>query len=381
MLTTVYSCIRDAHDLNLVALAAVICAISSLTVIKLLRQSRQASGQARVLWLTFAAICTGFGIWATHFIAMLAYSPGVDSGYNLPLTAVSLAIAIAISGVGLTTAAIGRSQWTAGLGGVIVGIGVAAMHYSGMAAFELQAVKLVDQDMVTTSIVIGAVLAALAMMVAMRGEREYHTLLGAVLLTLAICGLHFFGMSAITISPDPTVTISQSVVPAFWLAVVVALISAIVIGSALIGIRVEQHERKRSRVETERLLGLANAAIEGLLICDKRRIVTANASFADLTGLPIVNLCGSDISDYFPELTDEQLSQIDSERPVETSLLRRGGEVIPVEIIHRVLHFGDAEHEVFAVRDLRERNEAARHIRFLAHYDFADRPAQSQRVP
>ncbi len=86
----VYNCIATEHNLWLVGLAAVICTLASLAAINLLRHARTSTGHMRGVWLTVSAISTGFGIWATHFIAMLAFSPGIPSGYNIELTLLSL---------------------------------------------------------------------------------------------------------------------------------------------------------------------------------------------------------------------------------------------------------------------------------------------------
>ena len=70
---TVYSCIVYEHDLRLVALAAVICMLASVTAISLLHHVRGSNGHMQKVWLCVSATATGFGIWATHFIAMLAF--------------------------------------------------------------------------------------------------------------------------------------------------------------------------------------------------------------------------------------------------------------------------------------------------------------------
>ena len=97
----VYNCIATAHDLKLVALAALICVLASFAAINLLRHARKSSGHMRDVWLVVSAISTGFGIWATHFIAMLAFTPGIPSGYNITLTVLSLVAAILLTGAGL----------------------------------------------------------------------------------------------------------------------------------------------------------------------------------------------------------------------------------------------------------------------------------------
>ena len=79
----IYNCIATAHDLKLVVLAAIICVLASFAAINLLHHARKSQGHLRNVWLAVSAISTGFGIWATHFVAMLAFTPGIPSGYNI----------------------------------------------------------------------------------------------------------------------------------------------------------------------------------------------------------------------------------------------------------------------------------------------------------
>ena len=149
---TVYDCIVNAHDLRLVGLAAVICALASFTAISLLHHVRRSAGHMRLVWLFVSATSTGFGIWATHFIAMLAFSPGLPTAYNIALTVLSLFAAVALTGAGLAVAISSISGAGAWLGGAMVGGGIAAMHYTGMAAFEIQGRIVWDPTLVAASI-------------------------------------------------------------------------------------------------------------------------------------------------------------------------------------------------------------------------------------
>ena len=103
------------------------------------------------------------------------------------------------------------------VGGAIVAGGIAAMHYTGMAAFEIQGLILWDSALVATSIVLGAAIGAVALPVGLHGKEERWKIGGAVLLTLAICSHHFTAMGAVSIIPDPTIEVSQSALPAGWL--------------------------------------------------------------------------------------------------------------------------------------------------------------------
>src|SRR5437016_8388288 len=187
----IYNCIANAHDLRLVGLAALVCVLASFAAIDLLRHARKTRGHMRGVWLAVSAITTGFGIWATHFIAMLAFTPGIPSGYNILLTMLSLAAAILLTGAGLGISL--RPNWRPGpwAGGAVVAGGIAAMHYTGMAAFEIAGVILWDPVLVVVSIVLGAAIGAVALPVGLHGKEEKWKIGGAVLLTLAICSHHF----------------------------------------------------------------------------------------------------------------------------------------------------------------------------------------------
>src|SRR5712672_1396962 len=187
---TVYDCIANAHDLRLVGLAAVICALASFTAISLLHHVDGSTGQMRLLWLAVSATSTGFGIWATHFIAMLAFSPGLPTAYNIALTIFSLIAAIFLTGTGLAVAVM--ANWRAGawLGGAVVGGGIAAMHYTGMAAFEIQGRIDWDPTLVVASIVLGGLIGAASLAGGLRSSALKGKIFGGLLLALALGGHH-----------------------------------------------------------------------------------------------------------------------------------------------------------------------------------------------
>ncbi|MEA2894127.1 MAG: hypothetical protein QOI05_4920, partial [Bradyrhizobium sp.] len=365
----IYSCIANAHDLRLVVLAAIVCALASFAAINLLRHARGSTGRMRGIWLAVSAVSTGFGIWATHFIAMLAFTPGIPSGYNIALTALSLLAAIVLTGAGLAISIIPNWRHGPWLGGAVVAGGIAAMHYTGMAAFEIEGMILWDPVLVAASIVIGAAIGALALPVGLHGQQEKYKIGGAGLLTLAICSHHFTAMGAVGIIPDPTITVSQSALPAGWLALGVAAAGFVIIGLALAGAVLDIRDRRRSELEVDRMRDLANASVEGLLVCDGETVVSVNTSFAALIGLPAASLVGARLDNCFPDRAARAKLLAGSNQPVETGLRHADGSVSSVELILRPIVFAGRPHHVIAVRDLRARKEAEQHIRYLAHHD------------
>jgi diguanylate cyclase (GGDEF)-like protein/PAS domain S-box-containing protein len=366
---TVYDCIANAHDLRLVGLAAVICALASFTAISLLHHVHGSAGHMRAIWLAVSATSTGFGIWATHFIAMLAFSPGLPTAYNVVLTVLSLISAIFLTGAGLAVAVISNWRAAAWLGGAIVGGGIAAMHYTGMAAFEIQGRIVWDPALVVASIALGCLIGSISLPVGLRSDGLKWKILGALLLTLAICSHHFTAMGAASIISDPTVEFSAAALPAGWLAIAVALASFIIILLSLAGVALEMRDRRRMELEYDRMQGLANAAFEGLLVCEGDSVVTVNNSFAGLVGSAAERMVGAKLEQYFPdEGTRLKLFERPNE-PVEGELLHSDGSRTPVELILRTVDYGGKPRHAIAVRDLQARKQAEQHIRFLAHYD------------
>src|SRR5438046_3471741 len=133
----VFSCLTGEHDLRLVVLAGIVCLLASLVAISLFHRARATGGRARAMWLALAGAATGCGIWATHFIAMLAYEPSVAVAYDIGLTGLSLLAAVGVTATGIAVSVCVRRRWAVPIGGAILGAGVASMHYIGMAALQV----------------------------------------------------------------------------------------------------------------------------------------------------------------------------------------------------------------------------------------------------
>jgi NO-binding membrane sensor protein with MHYT domain len=146
----ILDCLTTQHDWRLVAVAGVVCFLASVTAITLFHRARSTKGRARTVWLAAAGAATGCGIWATHFLAMLAYQPGMPVAYDINLTIVSLLAAGVITAIGLAVAVFSPRRWGAPIGG-----GVAAMHYLGMEALQLPGHVHWDLPIVAASIVVG----------------------------------------------------------------------------------------------------------------------------------------------------------------------------------------------------------------------------------
>lgn len=216
----ILTCITVEHDLRLVLLAALICFLSCYVAVTLMQRAGVAKGTARTLWLGVAGASSGFGIWATHFIAMLAYDPGVLMGFDMELTMASLAIAIVVTTIGLAVAAYFAGTVAAVAGGLLLGAGITSMHYIGMAAMEVPGTIHWDTAYVVASIICAGLFGALALVFCMRPQaRLRDRALATVLMALGVVSLHFTAMAAVTIepglmpAPDDTMLSTSLMVP------------------------------------------------------------------------------------------------------------------------------------------------------------------------
>ena len=162
-------------------------------------RARALSGRARARWLLLAGVSIGTtGIWVMHFIAMLGFTiPGMTIHYNVPITILSLIVAVAIVCAGLLIVGFGPDGFRSLLpGGVLTGIGVAAMHYLGMAAMRMPGRITYNWPLFVVSVVIAIVAATAALWAAVRLRGLWTTAGASLIMGVAVSGMHYMGMAA-----------------------------------------------------------------------------------------------------------------------------------------------------------------------------------------
>jgi len=288
------------HDLRFVLLAALVCLVSAYACISLMRHARRIDGRMRKVWTLVSALAVGFGIWATHFVAMLSFRPGFELNYDVGLTALSLLIAILLCGGGLGLAVWGHGRHDRFLGGAVLGVGISSMHYVGIAALVLGGNLVWDGRLVGLSILAGIVLSGLAVLVGL-GEGRHRMARAAGLLTLAICAMHFTAMGAADFSQCFPVWQRGAQVDGDLMSLAVACISFLIVAAALGGAVLDEADRRRTareaarqRADAERLadisgkleLALAHMGQGLALFGADGRVILHNERLVTLLGLP-----------------------------------------------------------------------------------------------
>ncbi|MBU0723877.1 MAG: bifunctional diguanylate cyclase/phosphodiesterase [Alphaproteobacteria bacterium] len=262
----------------LVVLSVLVATLASYTTLILSKRIVTTTGSA-TLWLGFGALSMGIGIWSMHFIGMLAFDLPIPLGYDQGMTVVSLIIAIVMSGFALMQ--IRNNRLTANrllAAGLLLGLGIAAMHYTGMAAMDMHPGIIYHPFYFALSVLIAIVAATAALFIAFHLSRRVagplllYQLIAALIMGLAIAGMHYTGMVAANF-PLGTICRAAAGIDRNWLAGTVALVS-IGILLATLGLALLDGRFERATSRLHRSLQMANTELKRLSLTDQ------------LTGLP-----------------------------------------------------------------------------------------------
>jgi len=253
--------LTGSYDLWLVALSVVIAVLAAGAALDVAARVTATRGRARAAWLVGGAFAMGLGIWSMHYTGMLAFRLPVAVLYHAPTVALSFLAAVLASVVALHVASRERlSPARTAVGSVIMGSGIAAMHYTGMAAMRLPAAARWHPVLVILSVLIAIGVSTVALWLAFhyghgpRGAWTWPKLSSAVLMGLAIPSMHYTGMAAATFVSAPHLVTSEGAVAASALGTLgIVGTTVLVLGLAILTSLVARHGESQLRASTERL--------------------------------------------------------------------------------------------------------------------------------
>ncbi|WP_234417132.1 putative bifunctional diguanylate cyclase/phosphodiesterase [Loktanella sp. Alg231-35] len=209
------------------------------------------TGRRRRVQLVLTSIIAGTTIWSTHFIAMLAYDPGVEHDYEPVQTVASLGLAVVGMFVSTTVLAQRNGRFTFVISGTVFGITIASVHFLGMSAFLLPGHLSWDGKMITVSVILGIVLGVGASHRIAQPATRHSWPGAAVMMGLAICTMHFTGMAAFDIVLDGTANVPEQVISDTTLAVLIIAVTSVIllIGFASFSIETDVQQQANSQLE------------------------------------------------------------------------------------------------------------------------------------
>jgi len=340
------------YSQSLVVFSLLVAILASYTALDMAGRLATTEGRVARWWLTGGATAMGLGIWSMHFVGMLAFNLPIPIGYDLAITLYSLAVSVCASAYALWLVSrpqLPRRRLLAGA--VLMGLGIATMHYLGMTAMRMQPGIDYDPLWFIASILIAIGAAGAALWIAFRlrkeGERTLRLrLLASLVMGLAIVGMHYTGMAAARF-PDGSIcgAVIDGGIDSRWLAVLVIVTTLGTIGIALVASLFDRQMRERTGLLAESLEKandkLLQAALHDpltqlpnrMLLQDRieqsiekarRRNHGLAVMFCDLDGFKAVNdAYGHQLGDRLLVRMSERVSRL--LRPQDT-LARLGGD-------------------------------------------------------
>ncbi|GJD61621.1 putative bifunctional diguanylate cyclase/phosphodiesterase [Methylobacterium frigidaeris] len=356
MLQTAHSLLA-LHEGRLIGLSLLIGVLTAITTIDLLHHARATSGGSRGIWISAAAIAGGFGLWANQFIAQASIRPAAEMLRGSETLLLSLVLVVLLAGAGLRAAVSTPRRVGPALGGGLIGSGLAAVGAAVSASLPGAGGPAWVAGLLLSGGA-GMVLSGLALGFSLR-ESPASRAAGALFLSCAAMLPHAVGLVAAGGGLVPVAVDGE-----FAASLGFASLTLLVL--AFLGQTLDVRARRR-RESQDLMSSLADAAVEGIAICEGRRIVTVNTSLAELIGRAPAALTGRSVTEILPEAAVARLEAGPDGQAIEAELVGAAGEALPVDVIRRGL--GSRPCHAIAVRDLRARRQAERDIQFLAHHD------------
>lgn len=380
--------LQGRHDPVLVLLSVGVAMLTSALALHLASLARQASTAThRRLAVATGGAALGAGIWAMHFIGMLAFTLCTPVSYDLTTTLLSMLPGLAASWIALWLLA--RPQLRSSqllVGGALVGLGIGAMHYSGMAAMRLTPALRYDPLWFLASIVLAVPLAMLALWIRF-GLRNWGqlrswqiALLGSCVMGAAISGMHYTAMGATRFIgvADEAFVANAAWAPALALAVALTTAAISTLMGVLNGLVQYRDLYRQVGLSAARMRALVDTAVDGIITIDQRGVIQSfNRSAERIFGWTQGEVMGRNISMLMPAPYSTQHDSFlehymrTGEAHIigtgrEASGLRKDGSLVPVRLaIGRADAPGDPLFVGFVI-DLSQRKQAEAQLRIAA---------------
>jgi diguanylate cyclase (GGDEF)-like protein/PAS domain S-box-containing protein len=405
------------YDLQLVALSLIVAILASYTALELAGRVSQKQGKSSWIWLAGGAVSMGTGIWSMHFIGMLAFHLPVAVAYDAAATMLSMAIAVVVSGLALFVVSrptLSGRNITAGA--VLMGLGISAMHYTGMHAMRMSPPIEYHPPLFIASVVIAIVASFAALWIAFQlrhrgfGVAFLAKLGSATVMGLAITGMHYTGMAAAQFAPDSIclavdLTHMKSATLALTIAITTIGILAITLGISAFDTYFDAHTELERRVrertqeltqvndelrsamvlrrEAERHLRIYAEVIrstgESIIITDPDgKVIEVNPAYQRATGRSRDDVIGKSWHvpgrDLHPEeFYDELWSELKAEGHWTGEIMarRNDGESFPSWALFNAVRdeHGKPLHYVCVMRDITKLKQNEQQLEKLAFHD------------
>lgn len=358
------------YNTALVLLSYAIAVFASFTALDLAARVRTSDGTGARAWIAAAAVAMGGGIWAMHFVGMLAWMMPMPVAYDSGITVASLLLPIVVTGIGLFVVNADASSTARTLAaGTMMGAGIVSMHYLGMSGMRMQARLEYDPVLVGVSVLIAIGASVAALRLAFRTGSGLQRFAAAGVMGLAVVGMHYTGMAAAIFVVDADLPgpsgdgLDQTVVGTL-VTVVSFLLLSMALSSAMIDRRLARREAVMLRASELRFRALVQNASDAMLLTDDAGTIGFASGPTDrifgrsetaLLGQPASDVVRGDCGNVAELVSDSAARPGESvSRTVRTELPEGGYRTLEV-IATNLLHQPAVGGIVLTFRDLTER--------------------------
>jgi diguanylate cyclase (GGDEF)-like protein len=359
---TVLDCVTERHDGSTTVVSVVIALVGMFAFYHLVLRAEESTAARRRTWQLVAAFVGGLSVWATHFVAMLAYEGSVSLRFDLVFTTFSGVIAVCGFWLGIRNGFATRRALTAA--SALITMAVVSMHFTGMAGLSAAATLQFDAVKIAGSTLVAFGLFVLSLLLFTRLSGHLRLAAAAAFAVMGICTLHFAAMSATTIIPDPSrplvAMVAIDTADNVWLTSAITAVTLLILAASAIAVVVD-----RSFVD---LKGFADATLDGLAVLRDGVILEVNGKFACLLDRTETDLVGMRV-EHLLTAADGRPVDLPRRGPIEATL-QDGDRSRVFEIAVHTIAYGGRPSEVIAIRDLTERHAVQRKVEYLARHDM-----------
>lgn len=322
-----HNMLTGTYDLRLVALSTLVATVASYIAIDLAREVKVARKQSRLGWLTGGAVAMGIGMWSMHFVAMLALHLPLAVSYHVPTLVMSLVVSIAASGAALSLVSAPNLNVRKLLcGGLVVGGAMSAVHHLGMVAMRMPATIEYDPLLLALSIAIAIGFSELGLWLGFKlpyeSPRQWQKVGSGLVMGVAAIGLHYCSMAAVhfKLFAQPELALPFTL-NREDLAIAIAMGTSIVWG--LTGVTSQVNQRFAAQQQTLEQLQtfIGEMQVGVLLLSAELEVILSNQTARELMGVSSEQLQGQKLREFLWHIVDEKGNSIPIQsRPVQQAI-------------------------------------------------------------
>ncbi len=381
----IYAVLIKTYSIPLVILSVLVAVLAAYTSFQLSERIRGGAKKHKGIWLLAGALSLGGGIWAMHFIGMLALKLTVDVSYDATLTLISIFPAFIASSVVIISQQDGQSNKRVIFHALVMGSGIGLMHYIGMAAMRLDALMRYDLILFGLSIVVAVVLSFISLKVKYWGEQhkaEFDAysksiFFSSMVMGCAIAGMHYTGMAAIEFFETPQANNSSSGLDSEFLGVSVS--SFVVVMSILLMVSISISRRldllAKLKASETRLQTMFDTVVTGIIVIDEHGIIESlNPAIEKIFGYRKRELVGQKINqlmfgdhrikhdEYLQNYLTTGVKKVMGVSGREVQGINKQGKILDLELAVNEVKINDKLLFVGSIQDITVRKETEAEI-------------------